>query len=60
MAPFLRRLTDTWRDLTPIRKGLLTGSVVLLFAVVYGAYTWSSQTTYVTLYSGLDLSLIHI
>ena len=56
MAPFLRRLTDTWRDLTPIRKGLLTGSVVLLFAVVYGAYTWSSQTTYVTLYSGLDAS----
>ncbi|MEI7926518.1 MAG: flagellar basal-body MS-ring/collar protein FliF, partial [Chloroflexota bacterium] len=54
MAPFLRRLTDTWRDLTPVRKGLLTGSVFLLVAVVFGAYTWSSQTTYVTLYSGLD------
>jgi flagellar M-ring protein FliF len=56
MAPFLRRLTDTWRELTPIRKGLLTGSAVLLLAVVFGAYSWSSQTTYVTLYSGLDAS----
>lgn len=56
MAPFLRRLTDIWRDLTPVRKGLLTGSALLLVAVVFGAYTWSSQTTYATLYSGLDAS----
>ncbi|MGE3855627.1 MAG: flagellar basal-body MS-ring/collar protein FliF [Dehalococcoidia bacterium] len=56
MAPFLRRLTDTWGELTPIRKGLLTGSALLLVAVVFGAYSWSSQTTYATLYSGLDAS----
>lgn len=56
MAPFLRRMTDTWGELTPIRKGLLTGAGLIVLAVVFAAYTWSSQTTYVTLYSGLDAS----
>jgi flagellar M-ring protein FliF len=56
MAAFLRRMTDSWGELTPIRKGLLTGAGIVVLAVVFAAYTWSSQTTYVTLYSGLDAS----
>ncbi|MFA7249291.1 MAG: flagellar basal-body MS-ring/collar protein FliF [Dehalococcoidia bacterium] len=49
-------MTDSWRGLSPVRKGLLTGSALALVAVVVGAYTWSSQVTYATLYSGLDAS----
>ena len=56
MAQFLRRITDSFRDLSPIRKGLLTGSALALVAVVLGAYAWSSQIAYVALYSGLDAS----
>lgn len=54
MERYVTRALELWRSLSPVRKGLLTatgaGTLVLALVLV----NWSSQTTYVTLYSGLD------
>ena len=51
-----RRLTDAWQELSAVRKGMLAGTGFALVAVLYLLYSWSSSTSFVTLYSQLDPS----
>jgi flagellar M-ring protein FliF len=53
---FARRLGDTWGDLSPVRKGLLSATAIALVVLGIVFFQWSSQTRMVTLYSGLDAS----
>jgi flagellar M-ring protein FliF len=50
----LSRLTETWAELSPVRKGLLTASGVALVALAVMVYSWSGRTEFVTLYTNLD------
>jgi len=50
----VRRLSSTWQELPPIRKGLLAGTGFALVALLYLLYSWSSSSSYVTLYAGLE------
>jgi flagellar M-ring protein FliF len=56
VGQILTRLTDTWNTLSPVRKGLLTASGIGVVVLAVLVHSWSSSTTYVTLYSGLDAS----
>lgn len=49
-----RRLANTWEELPPVRKGLLAGTGLALAGLLFLLYSWSSSTSFVTLYSGLD------
>ena len=49
-----RRLAATWQELPPVRKGLLAGTGFALAALLFLLYSWSSSSSFVTLYSGLD------
>lgn len=51
-----RRLASTWQELPPIRKGMLAGTGFALAALLFLLYSWSSSSSYVTLYSGLEPS----
>jgi len=51
-----RRLASTWQELPPIRKGMLAGTGFALAALLFLLYSWSSSTSFVTLYSGLEPS----
>lgn len=45
---------ETWGALSTGRRLMLAGAVGALVLVAFYMYGWSSQTTYVTLFSGLD------
>lgn len=49
-----RRLASTWQELPPVRKGLLAGTGFALAALLFLLYSWSSSSSFVTLYAGLD------
>jgi len=51
-----RRLTSAWQELSTVRKGMLLGTGFVLVATLYLLYSWSSSTSFVTLYSQLDPS----
>jgi flagellar M-ring protein FliF len=52
----VNRLIETWNSLSPARKGVLTATGAGLLVLALVVYSWSSTTTYVTLYSRLDPS----
>lgn len=54
MDRYVTRVLDLWRGLSPVRKGLLTATGAATVVLVLVLVNWSSQTTFVTLYSGLD------
>ena len=48
------RLLETWNGLSTGRRAVLVAASAALLLIAFYMYSWSSQTTYVTLYSGLD------
>ena len=56
MEQNVRGLVSTWEELPPVRKGLLAGTGFALAALLFLLYSWSSSTSFVTLYSSLDAS----
>ena len=51
-----RRIVDGFRSLPPARKALLAATGGGAVALALLLYSWSSQTNFVPLYSGLDPS----
>lgn len=51
-----RQLASTWQELPPVRKGMLAGIGFALAALLFLLYSWTSSSSFVTLYSGLEPS----
>lgn len=56
MDRYFSRALALWRDLSPVRKGLLTVSGIGTLVLVFVLVNWSSRTAFVPLYSNLDSS----
>ena len=49
-----RRFALTWQELPPVRKGMLAGTGIALAGLLFLLYTWTSSSSFVPLYSGLE------